>query len=311
MPAPKKKPFQDYYLLMGLQQTATPSEIKTVYRELALKVHPDKNPSPEAHQQFLLLNEAYRILNNPDERNKYDIRYKHYYDPHKKSAGITERIEINRAKRASRYGRSMYSQRMRYRGSSSSGASSSRSKTRKSTYTSQQSTYNWEDEEIDALELTYKKYASVAQVMALILLLFSAYSISDYFVRVVSDKIKVVETVIPDSPKDPVKVIARKYYYQNYVFYTRLDSKHYFNPGTQVQLEKSYFTGRLYKIRAHKEGRIYLIEPTQKFFDNQFILLIFVVAACLASLLLAKSAQNKLFLASMAFVISIIGSIAV
>ena len=49
----------DYYSILGLKQGASKDEIKKAYRRLAMQWHPDKNPSPEARQKFILLTEAY------------------------------------------------------------------------------------------------------------------------------------------------------------------------------------------------------------------------------------------------------------
>lgn len=62
----------DYYVLLGVQQTATTKEIKRAYRKLALALHPDVNRSPNAAAQFKELAIAYQTLINPKRRAIYD-----------------------------------------------------------------------------------------------------------------------------------------------------------------------------------------------------------------------------------------------
>lgn len=62
----------DYYEIMGLSSTATPTEIKKRYRELARRYHPDVNPSPDASQKIKIINEAYHVLGDADRRVVYD-----------------------------------------------------------------------------------------------------------------------------------------------------------------------------------------------------------------------------------------------
>ena len=63
----------DYYKILDLKPGATSSEIKKSYRKLALKYHPDRNPSNvEAEEQFKWVSEAYQILNDPKKRSQYD-----------------------------------------------------------------------------------------------------------------------------------------------------------------------------------------------------------------------------------------------
>ncbi|HCC23422.1 TPA: hypothetical protein DF272_04590 [Candidatus Falkowbacteria bacterium] len=61
---------QTYYEVMGLAMTATPAEIKRVYRRLAAKYHPDKPGGDE--EKFKDLCEAYDVLSDPKKRVKYD-----------------------------------------------------------------------------------------------------------------------------------------------------------------------------------------------------------------------------------------------
>lgn len=64
---------RDYYEVLGLQKGATEAEIKSAYRRLAKKYHPDLNPdNPEAEAKFKEVNEANDILSDPDKRARYD-----------------------------------------------------------------------------------------------------------------------------------------------------------------------------------------------------------------------------------------------
>ena len=51
-----------YFRCLGLPEGANKSQIKRAYRQLALALHPDRNPAPEAHAQFIEVTEAYEIL---------------------------------------------------------------------------------------------------------------------------------------------------------------------------------------------------------------------------------------------------------
>jgi DnaJ family protein C protein 17 len=66
-------PQADLYELLGLSdRTATDAQLRTAYRQRSLKVHPDRNPSPEAATLFNALFEAYELLKDPAKRAKYD-----------------------------------------------------------------------------------------------------------------------------------------------------------------------------------------------------------------------------------------------
>ena len=51
-----------YFQILGLPETASQDEIKKKYRKLAMRIHPDRNPSPKAKEEFLQLTDAYEIL---------------------------------------------------------------------------------------------------------------------------------------------------------------------------------------------------------------------------------------------------------
>ncbi len=64
---------RDYYDVLGLKKGASEGEIKSAYRKLAMKYHPDKNSGDkEAEAKFKELNEAYSVLADADKRSKYD-----------------------------------------------------------------------------------------------------------------------------------------------------------------------------------------------------------------------------------------------
>jgi curved DNA-binding protein len=65
--------FIDYYKILGVNKSASEKEIKSAYRKLARKHHPDLNPNnAEAEKQFKQLNEANEVLSDPEKRKKYD-----------------------------------------------------------------------------------------------------------------------------------------------------------------------------------------------------------------------------------------------
>jgi len=81
MPGPDSESIQtnanqdDLYQLLGVSQSASPRELTKAYKKKALKVHPDKVPEPEkaeAEEKFKKIVEAYTVLKNPEERERYN-----------------------------------------------------------------------------------------------------------------------------------------------------------------------------------------------------------------------------------------------
>ena len=63
---------RDYYEVLGVSRSASDQEIKSAYRKLAVRYHPDKNPgNKEAEDKFKDIQEAYEVLGDSDKRRKY------------------------------------------------------------------------------------------------------------------------------------------------------------------------------------------------------------------------------------------------
>lgn len=63
---------EDLYAILGVARNATDEQIRTAYRKLATRLHPDVCDDPDAEQRFVLVNKAYRVLRSPDIRRRYD-----------------------------------------------------------------------------------------------------------------------------------------------------------------------------------------------------------------------------------------------
>ncbi len=74
---------RDYYDILGIKKGATKTEIKSAYRKLALKWHPDKNQDKkqEAEEKFKEINEAYQVLSDEKKRKTYDQFGHAAFDP--------------------------------------------------------------------------------------------------------------------------------------------------------------------------------------------------------------------------------------
>ncbi len=67
--------FKDYYAILGVAKDAAQKDIKSAYRKLARKWHPDANPknTKESEEKFKEISEAYEVLGDPEKRKKYDV----------------------------------------------------------------------------------------------------------------------------------------------------------------------------------------------------------------------------------------------
>jgi len=65
--------YKNYYKILGVKESATRDEIKSAYRKLAKKFHPDKNPGDkQAEEKFKEINEANEVLSDSDKKARYD-----------------------------------------------------------------------------------------------------------------------------------------------------------------------------------------------------------------------------------------------
>merc|ERR1719166_135201 len=72
--AAAKEKGRDFYELLGVERTANQGQIKSAYRRLAMKYHPDKNPgNEEAAEKFKEVSTAYAVLSDPNKKRQYDL----------------------------------------------------------------------------------------------------------------------------------------------------------------------------------------------------------------------------------------------
>lgn len=65
--------YKDYYKILGVDRKASADEIRSAYRKLAMKYHPDKNPGDKkSEDKFKDINEAYQVLSDEQKRARYD-----------------------------------------------------------------------------------------------------------------------------------------------------------------------------------------------------------------------------------------------
>lgn len=78
---------KDFYSVLGVKKDATKADIKSAYRKLALKWHPDKNKEEDADKKFKEINNAYEVLSDEEKRKAYDQFGHDAYQKYGKRAG--------------------------------------------------------------------------------------------------------------------------------------------------------------------------------------------------------------------------------
>ena len=68
----------NFYSDLGLRRSASAEDVKSAYKSMAKKYHPDKNKDPNAQSRFQKIAEAYETLSDPDKRRLYDLHGSDY-----------------------------------------------------------------------------------------------------------------------------------------------------------------------------------------------------------------------------------------
>src|SRR4051794_27448300 len=80
---------KDYYQLLGVNKKADEKDIKSAYRKLARKLHPDVNPNDKtAEAKFKEISEAYDVLGDPEKRKLYDQYGQNWENAQNFSGGV-------------------------------------------------------------------------------------------------------------------------------------------------------------------------------------------------------------------------------
>src|SRR5580658_485480 len=70
--------YRDYYKILGVERAATADQVKTAYRRLARKYHPDVSKEKNAEEKFKEVQEAYEVLKDTEKRASYDQLGRNY-----------------------------------------------------------------------------------------------------------------------------------------------------------------------------------------------------------------------------------------
>ncbi len=98
---------ENLYHLLGIPDYSEIQTVKKVFRQLALKYHPDRNSDPAAAETFKTLVKTYEILSNPQLKEKYDHRLKTGYDFPVSTPNQTNDSKESRMKRYARMRKEM------------------------------------------------------------------------------------------------------------------------------------------------------------------------------------------------------------
>ena len=79
---------KDYYNILGVKKDAAENELKKAYKKRAIKLHPDKNPAPQAKEAFQRVGQAMATLEDKEKRNLYDQLGPEAYEARENQGGL-------------------------------------------------------------------------------------------------------------------------------------------------------------------------------------------------------------------------------
>jgi len=293
-----KPTFTDYYELLGISREAETEEIRQAYRKLAFDLHPDRNPdNPAAQERFLELVKAYNILIDPNKRASYNLRYDklHGLRPNTPSTHGSS-LEMARRKRASRYNRSGYSQRMRYRGATSRQTQEPRPQRERRTQSAHTSSYAFSEahaeriiEEERSANLGYRSYSLMVRVIAGLVLLFCLGMILDkQLASPTAPEVVKSQREVPWSFSMPHVV---RYYSTLSTFAIKDRYENLLKPGMQVELVKSPIGKIPVEVRFKLGRYTQRCEVYGALYSGVFSLVWILVAFCLATMFFRRNPE--------------------
>lgn len=297
--------FVDYYQILEIDRNATNEQIKTAYREQAFLYHPDRNSEASAHQKFVQLGEAYRILSNPLERQKYNRLHDRHHGrkTSTNNTGGFESLERTRAKRASRYNRSLYNQRMRYRGgSTTSSTTSSESKKRPPR------TYSEKYEKIvlDEAEASVRGFSLVSKILrglCLGVLVFSIFLLVDKALSIEkTPEIVLKKEAVPWSFTQPSVIKIKT---KGSTFGVHRSQADKIAIGSFVQVKKSMFGDIPVKVMVKDYGEVYTMDTYGCRYDSPFELIWLVLIFTSVALIFRRNPEHNTYLGTLAVFVSL------
>ncbi|MEO1806805.1 MAG: DnaJ domain-containing protein [Bacteroidota bacterium] len=297
--------FKDYYKVLSISRESTPEEIKTAYRDLALQFHPDQNDAPEAHSRFLEISEAYQILNQPAARSKYNIRYDKYHQLGTQKNTANEgyaHLERVRRKRASRYGRSMYTQRMRYRGGTFSPSASDR-EPRERTYTqSYQEAYASEaaakaEYAVQNSESTlrgFRYFALIQRVIIIGIFIFAVGMVLDkYTAQKTAAETVALHKLMPWSFSTPgmIRIITDKS-----SFGVEKTEAPFFFKGDKIHLKKSPIGHIPVKVLVIKDGKEQELNVYGTLYAPPFYMIWLLIGLCVLTFFTTRNPEYNVYI---------------
>lgn len=304
--------FVDHYQILGLQRDATEAEIKAAFRDLAMQYHPDHNADPSAHAQFIRIREAYQVLTHPLQKSKYDSQHDRHHGraasgQRPSQAGQTA-LELARRKRASRYNRSHYTQRVRYRGTAGGvqeePVSRTRERERSGGYAYSEAYARAIIEEHDSTLLGYRYYARLVRLLAGLMVLFSLGMLLDAALAAPTG----TQTV--QAHRDLPRTYGHPLLTEVQTAYSRIQvhrrDAHHVGPGRPIRILRAPFSG-IATGAVVQEGGLHFRVPTYEGrYDSGMGYLWVIVALGLATLFFRRNPEYNAYLGTASLIVGMI-----